>query len=178
MKTLHESVLKAWRINCRTTTFLVEGIPDELWHAALPGAPRRTIGSIVCHLHNCRCLWMRSLAKGSGLSIPSGVDPNAVTRAGAVSALDVSGEELLRLFQAGLENGGNFPGVSRAFIYGAIPRDAVLFCGYALSHEAHHRGQLLVIARELGHRLPREIVAGLWQWSSRLRESAKETPGV
>jgi uncharacterized damage-inducible protein DinB len=178
MKTLHDSVLNAWRINSRTTTFLVEGLPDELWPAALPAAPRRTIRSIAAHLHNCRCLWMRSLAKGSGISIPSRVDPKTVTRAGVVSALEVSGERLLRLFQAGLENGGHFPGVSGAFIYGAIPRDVVLFSGYALSHEAHHRGQLLLIARELGHRLPREIVAGLWQWSSRLRESAKEKPSA
>lgn len=119
---------------------------------------------------------MRSLARGAGLSIPGRVNPNGVMRAGAIAALHISGERLLRLFEAGLENGGDFAGVTGRFVFGAMPRDVVLFSGYALSHEAHHRGQILVIAREMGHRLPHDIAAGLWQWSSRLRESLKQGP--
>jgi len=39
-----------------------------------------------------------------------------------------------------------------------------------LEHEAHHRGQLCMLARQLGHRLPAEITGGLWQWKKRSRE--------
>ncbi len=176
MRTLQDSVRNAWRINDRTTTFLVEGLPEELWPMALPGAPRRTIRSVAAHLHNARLLWIRTLGTGLGASLPEPLDRHTATRGETVAALARSGEPILRLLEAGLENGGDLPGVSSAFFYGAMPRDAVLFTAYALSHEAHHRGQLVVLARALGHRLPAEVVTGLWQWSSRLRESGRQAP--
>lgn len=175
MNVLHESVLDAWRVNARTTSFLVERLPSDLWPQALPGATRRSVRSIAVHLHNCRCLWMNSLAKHSGVPIPRRVGRADATRAEVLEALAFSDDALCRLFRVALENGGRFPGVATSFVYGAMPRDAVLFCGYALSHEAHHRGQLVVAARALGHRLSTETVNGLWQWSSRLRE-ATSTP--
>jgi len=172
MNALHESILNAWRINSRVTAFLVEQLPADLWTLGLPGAPRRTVRSIAVHLHNCRCLWLNSLARASGIAVPRQVDRATASPAEVLAALALSADAVERLLHAGLANGGPFPGVKSPFIYGAMPRDAVLFCGYALSHEAHHRGQLVVAARALGHRLPPAAINGLWQWSSRLREAA------
>jgi uncharacterized damage-inducible protein DinB len=171
MSTPEESLLDAWRICQRVTTQLVESLPEALWPLALSGAPRRPVRNVAVHLHNCRGLWLKSLAQGAGIAVPANLDPQSATRARTVAALGKSGEAILRLLRAGVENGGEFPGVASAFHYGAMPRNAVLFCAYALSHEAHHRGQLVVMARQLGHRLPQAAVAGLWQWSSRLREA-------
>lgn len=171
MTTAEESVSKAWHINCRATTFLVERLPDALWPLALPGAPRRTVRGMAVHLHDCRCLWMKSLARGSGVAVPASLGRGDVGQADVLAALATSEDALQRLFEVAFRSGGCFPGVASAFVYGAMPRDAVMFCGYALSHEAHHRGQLVLAARALGHRLPPETVQGLWQWSSRLRES-------
>lgn len=166
-----EAVLEAWRINDRVTSFLVESIPAAIWASGLPASPRRTVRGVAAHLHNSRCSWMRSLAVGTAIPIPSPVDRLAVTRRGLVAALKSSGRAVLLMLGAGQEAGGAFPGVSSAFVWGAMPRNVVLFTAYAVSHEAHHRGQLLLMARELGHRLPPEVAAGLWQWSSRLKES-------
>lgn len=171
MATPEESLLDAWRICSRATTLLVESLPDALWPLALSGAPRRTVRNVAVHLHNCRGLWLKSLAVGSDVAPPPSLDAKAATRARTVAALGRSGEAILRLLRAGVENGGELPGVKSAFCYGAMPRNALLFCAYAVSHEAHHRGQLLVMARQLGHRLPAGVVAGLWQWSTRLREA-------
>lgn len=175
MNALHESVLDAWRVCSRATAFLVERLPSDLWPLGIPGAPRRTVRSLAVHLHDCRCLWMKSLAKETGVAIPRRVGRAAVSPDEVLAALALSSDAVGRLLQVGLENGGAFPGVSTRFVYGAMPRDAVLFCGYALSHEAHHRGQLVVAARALGHRLPSPTVGGLWQWSSRLREAAADS---
>jgi uncharacterized damage-inducible protein DinB len=41
--------------------------------------------------------------------------------------------------------------------------DAAMFA-YMFSHEAHHRGQILMLAHQLGYRLPEETPGGLWQW--------------
>jgi uncharacterized damage-inducible protein DinB len=175
MNAQDDPVLDAWRINNRVTTLLVEAIPPALWGAAVPGSPRRTIRSIAAHLHNTRGLWLRSLAVGASLAIPARVDASDVTPHALAKALDGSGQQVLLMIQAGLRNGGQFPQVPTAFIYGAMPRNVVLFVGYALSHEGHHRGQILLSARALRQKLPPEVTAALWQWSSRLKETRSKS---
>jgi uncharacterized damage-inducible protein DinB len=34
--------------------------------------------------------------------------------------------------------------------------DVAGFLGYLIAHDAHHRGQITMLARQLGHPLPRE----------------------
>lgn len=167
---MDETLLDAWRVNHRATSYLVEKLPAEAWSAGLPGSPRKTIRSIAAHIHNSRRMWFKSLAKFDGFRLPAAVDPLKVTPSVLLNALEVSHRQMLRLFEAGIQNGGDFPGVSSRFIWGAMPRNALLFLAYAVSHEAHHRGQILTVARAAGHRLPRDLAGGLWQWSSRLRE--------
>jgi hypothetical protein len=35
---------------------------------------------------------------------------------------------------------------------------------YMLSHEAHHRGQVCMLAHQLGFPLPDEAAYGIWNW--------------
>jgi uncharacterized damage-inducible protein DinB len=168
---MDNAILDSWRANSRATSYLVENLPADVWLAALPGSPRKTIRSIAAHIHNSRRLWFKSLAKFDGFRMPARVDPLKVTPAALLKALESSHRQMLRLFEAGIANGGDFPGVTSRFIWGAMPRNALLFLAYGVSHEAHHRGQILLVARAAGHRLPSKIAGGLWQWSSRLRES-------
>jgi uncharacterized damage-inducible protein DinB len=51
-----------------------------------------------------------------------------------------------------------------------FPTDLPHFVAYFVAHEAHHRGQLVLLARQLGYRLPGAVTAGLWQWIRRARE--------
>jgi uncharacterized damage-inducible protein DinB len=171
MRPEDEMLLDAWRINARVSAYLVERLPADLWGVALPRSPRRTVRSIAAHLHNSRCAWMKSLAAGAGVSPPPPVDRGKATPGEVAEALDRSGAGILRMLEAGLRNGGAFPQVASAFYYGAMPRNVALFVAYAVSHEAHHRGQILLLAREVGKRLPPEVAGGLWQWSSRLKEA-------
>jgi hypothetical protein len=35
---------------------------------------------------------------------------------------------------------------------------------YMLSHEAHHRGQVCMLAHQFGFTLMKEVASGLWNW--------------
>ena len=51
-----------------------------------------------------------------------------------------------------------------------FPYDATTFLAYYIAHDAHHRGQILLQARLLGHPVSQETMAGLWQWGKRSKE--------
>ena len=42
--------------------------------------------------------------------------------------------------------------------------------GYLISHDAHHRGQISTLARQVGHPLPKQATFGMWEWGSRWKE--------
>jgi len=160
----NDAILATWHTSSRVTAFLIEKLPDEVWRAAIPGAPRRTVQMIGGHLHNCRCMWVKMLGRKHGLKVPPSVDRHRVTRRQLLPALDRSAEAMSRLLEFGLAHGGRLTGFS--------PPDVTHFLAYHVAHEGHHRGQIVMVARQLGHRLPREVTDGLWQWAKRKSEVA------
>src|SRR5262245_41725859 len=88
---LRNTILNAWSTNNRITIYLVEELPDTLWTAAIPGSPMRTIRMLAGHIHNARCMWIKTLGRPHGLKVPPSVDRRRVTRAQLIRALKVSG---------------------------------------------------------------------------------------
>ena len=41
---------------------------------------------------------------------------------------------------------------------------------YMFAHEAHHRGQILMLAHQLGHPLPDDAAYGIWHWDKLWKE--------
>jgi uncharacterized damage-inducible protein DinB len=166
---LQDSILDAWKTNNRVTVFLVEHLPAELWESAIPGAPRRTIRMIAGHLHNARCMWLKTLGKQHGIAVPRSVDRRKVKPEQLIPALARSGAGILSLLKFGCDQGGSIPPTS-SYVWRNLPLDVGHVLSYFIAHEAHHRGQIVMVARQLGHRLAPEVTAGLWQWSKRSRE--------
>ena len=73
-----DMLLAAWRTNNRVSVFLVEHLPHELWGATVPGAPRRTVRMIAGHIHNTRCMWIKTLGKEHGIAVPRAVNRHKV----------------------------------------------------------------------------------------------------
>ena len=162
---LHSSIIGAWRTNCRVTEFLVASLPADLWDAAIPGiTPRRTVRTIVAHLHNVRSRWIKTLGQPHGIAVPPLVDLGKVNRRELLAALKKSGKGIEAILALGLDSGGAVP-PTPAYTWRNLPLDVGHVLMYFSSHEAHHRGQVVTIARQLGKRLPPSIANGLWQWS-------------
>lgn len=161
-----ERVIAAWRTNARATAYLVEHLPRELWAQAVPGVPRRSVRAIAAHLHNSRCAWIRALGGRHGIVAPARVDVRRVHPAELVRALARSSAAMVRLIQLGIAREGRVPPA----VWQNFPTDLEHFLSYFVAHEAHHRGQLCLLARQLGRRLPKEVVDGLWQWKRLARE--------
>jgi len=167
---LRDTVLDTWRTNNRVTVFFVEHLPPELWSTAIPGAPRRTIRMIAGHLHNARCMWIRTLGQELGVPVPRSVDRRRVGRRELVAALHQSGRGILRLLTLGCEAGGMIP-MASTYRWRNLPLDVGHVMAYFVAHEAHHRGQIVLVARAVGHRLPPAVTGGLWQWTQRAAEA-------
>ena len=162
----HNLLLNAWRTNNRVTSFLIEHIPQELWVATVPGAPRRTVRMIAGHVHNARCMWIKTLGSEHGIVTPQPVNRHKVGRRELSLALGRSGRGISRLLKLGCDNGGIIP-TSSTYAWRNLPLDVAHALTYFVAHEGHHRGQIVMIARQVGHRLPIEVTGGLWHWSKR-----------
>lgn len=166
---MRDPLLTVWDTNNRVTAFLVQHIPAALWRASIPGMPRRTVRSVAAHLHNARCSWVKTLGREHGIALPRRVDHWTVAPRQLVAALRRSSRGIAQLLELGRRQGGRVP-PSRAYVWRNLPLDVEHVLAYFVAHEAHHRGQIVMAARQLGYRLPASVTGGLWQWSARRRE--------
>jgi uncharacterized damage-inducible protein DinB len=166
------TLIDSWRTNSRVTAYLVEHLPAPLWDAGVPGAPRRTIRMIAGHLHNARCMWIQTLGQEHGVAVPASVDRHSVTRRQLLAALKRSGKGVEALLELGVAAGGRVP-PSKRYVWRNLSLDVPHILTYLVAHEGHHRGQIVMLARQLGHRLPSDVSGGLWQFTKRMQETRR-----
>lgn len=151
-----EALLTAFETNERINQYLIENLPAEAWRAEPPNGKGRNIAAIVAHIHNVRVMWLKASAKGS--KIPEQLDRARVTPAQAAKALGESYTALASVMEAALKSDGRIKG---------FRPDVAGFFGYLVSHDAHHRGQITMLARQVGHPLAQKAIFGMWEWGTR-----------
>jgi len=157
---LKRSLLESYAVNERINQYLLEHLPDAAWNAGPPGGKGRTIAAIAAHMHNVRHMWLVAAAKGKPL--PEKLDRATVTKKEAIQALAESAKCCSRLLSESLDH-------PEGKVKGFRP-DVVGMFAYLISHDAHHRGQIAALARELGHPLSKQATFGMWEWGARWKE--------
>jgi len=166
----------AWRTTNRITSDLVRALPALVWNLEVPGVPRRTVRAILVHLHNARCRWIKTLGREHGIAAPVRVDQRSATQRQLVVALKQSSRGIEALLELGLASGGEVP-PSKGYVWRNLPLDVGHVLAYFVAHEAHHRGQIVLVARQAGLRLPPAVVNALWWRKERPKGTRTRTAG-
>lgn len=160
---LEAVILPAWQTNARVTHLLLASLPARFWDRAIPGAPRRTPRMIAGHIHNARCMWVRTLGRPLGIRVPKPVDRRLVGKADLLGALRHSTAAIQDVLRFGCAHGGQIPATA-AYTWRNLALDVGHVLTYFVAHEGHHRGQLTLLARQFEIPLPEKARRGLWQW--------------
>jgi len=150
-----DALVAAFAANHRISVYLIENLAEESWRAEPPNGKGRVIAAIAAHMHNVRRMWLKA---AGAKTIPAELDRTTVTRKQAIAALNESCDALQEVLHHSLQTDGRITG---------FKPDAAGFVGYLIAHDAHHRGQISMLARQTGHPISQSAMFGMWEWGKR-----------
>jgi len=147
---------------------LIEHLDPAAWRAKPPGK-LRSIAAIFTHMHNVRTKWVRLSAPH--LKVPPQLNRARCTPDEARAALAESAARCAEMLAEALgdDRGDRINKFRRDAWAQPWPPGPEMLC-YMISHEAHHRGQVFLLSRQLGFPLPKEVMYGIWNWEKLWKE--------
>jgi uncharacterized damage-inducible protein DinB len=168
------SAVRIFAANERLNQILIERLEPAAWDAKPPGRVR-TIAAIFTHMHNVRTKWIRLTAPH--LKVPSQLNRTHCTPQQARAALAESAARCAEMLAEALDGSGRIEKFVRDGWARPWPVGVEMLC-YMLAHEAHHRGQICMLAHQLGFPIRKGVMAGLWNWEKLWNESGSvASPG-
>jgi uncharacterized damage-inducible protein DinB len=165
---LGHAAIQIFAANDRMNQMLIESLDPVAWTAKPPGNAR-TIAAIFTHVHNVRTKWVRLTAPH--LKVPAQLNRAHCTPQQARAALAESAARCVEMLAEALgDPAGRIQTFRRDAWAPPWPLGVDMLC-YMLSHEAHHRGQVCMLAHQLGFPLPKHVAYGIWNWEKLCKES-------
>jgi uncharacterized damage-inducible protein DinB len=165
---LGRAAVRIFAANERMNQMILEQLDPAAWNAKPPGKGR-SIAAIFTHVHNVRTKWIRLTAPH--LKVPRQLQRADCTPRQARAGLAESAARCQQMLAEALAgSGGRIKRFVRDGWARPWPVGPEILC-YMLAHEAHHRGQVLMLAHQLGYPLPKPVMYGLWNWEKLWKDS-------
>jgi len=168
---LGRTAVQIFAANERMNQVLIEHLDPAAWTAKPPGKNKaRTIAAIFTHMHNVRTKWVSLTAPH--LKVLRQLNRAHCTPKQARAGLAESAArcaEMLAEALGGYEDEGRIEKFRRDGWARPWPVGVEMLC-YMFSHEAHHRGQVCMLAHQMGFPLPIEVTSGIWNWEKLWKE--------
>jgi len=172
---IRDSLLETYASNDAMNQLILLDLNPRAWRARPPGqkGSGRTIAAIFAHLHNCRLVWLKNSAPH--LKCPPPLDPDRCTMKQAAAAHKRSAAQCLRMLSDSLSAAPNrrVTKFSRGSWTQTWPAGGTMFA-YVFSHEAHHRGQVLMLDHQPGYRIL-DKTPGVWHWEKLWKQAGLTT---
>ena len=159
---MKDQLFDTWQINNRMNLLLIDNITDAGMQKSLSTRGGRTVYQQLVHMHNVRMGWLEICAKDIFSARSGGKKYKVLDKKAAFDrkvlqkAFEDSAKGIEELLARSWDDGGKVKGFKK----GLIP-----MLGYFISHESHHRGNILMTLKQSGEKIPDAVKWGLWEWS-------------
>jgi uncharacterized damage-inducible protein DinB len=172
---MRDVLLETFAVNDAINQLLLKQLDPRAWRAEPPrakGAKGRTITAIFSHMHNIRRKWIRLSAPH--IKLPKELEHARCTQRKARAAMAQSGRLCSQMLAEALTSpNGRVRQFHRDGWARSWPSGAAMIV-YMISHEAHHRGQICMLAHQLG--FPVKAGYKMWAWERLWRQCGFNGP--
>lgn len=149
-------LIETWQIHNKINLYLLNAIDEEhLSSAAL--SKGKTVAEHFAHIHNVRLMWLKVAEPRLLSSLEKIEKDNIITKIMLLDQLQKSENAVSLMLENAIDIGK---------LKGFKPHPTA-FIGYLISHESHHRGQIVISLKQAGYALDKKILFGLWEWGTK-----------
>jgi uncharacterized damage-inducible protein DinB len=151
-----KDLIETFEISNRINLYLLKEI-EETWLSDLAASKGRNIGEQFAHIHNVRLMWIKAAAPELLAGLDKIEKENSISKMLLAKELTKSADAIVKLLQKAFAENK---------LKGFKPHPTA-FVGYLISHESHHRGQIMLCLKENKHLTNKSLGFGLWEWGTR-----------
>jgi len=149
-----DQVINTWKVHNNINLYLLSEIPKKGLEAVPARSKGRNVASQFLHMNRVRLGWLHYHTTGKRPRLSAGGKMAYPVRKELIKSFRVSGAAVEAFIGKALCGEAK----TRAFSTGAIR-----WMGYLISHESHHRGQIVLALKQNGMRLHENVsLHGLW----------------
>lgn len=150
-------LIETWQIHERINVYLLDALAPLALNS-YSASKGRSVGEQFAHIHNVRLMWLKAAAPDLLEGLTKVEKEHAHDKKLLRKSLFDSGKAIGTLLGRSLANGGKVKG---------FKPHAAAFLGYLVSHESHHRGQIVLTLKQAGKPVDKKIAYGIWEWGVR-----------